>query len=193
MEFALVEKDVLYGLSQGNQVLKAIHKEMSLEKAERILDETADAIAYQEVCLSRNEGTQGRRSMQYANVLLQEMSQLLGQQISNADEEAVLEEYARLQQELVSFELVMMDQTDALAEPNTTRCARYDSHTRCSFSRDPIYGRSGGSITSQGDTKSPGSLSSMEFDSNCESRILALIQHFQAQLQVQRVSSIALR
>lgn len=53
MEFALVEKDVLFGLSQGNRALQQLHLEISLDEAERILDETEDSIAYQEVHLLR--------------------------------------------------------------------------------------------------------------------------------------------
>lgn len=49
IEFALVQKDVVYGLRQGNKVLKQIHDEISLENVEKIMDDTADAIAYQAV------------------------------------------------------------------------------------------------------------------------------------------------
>jgi len=47
VEFSLIEKDVLFGLNQGNQILKEIHKELSLENVERLMGETADSIAYQ--------------------------------------------------------------------------------------------------------------------------------------------------
>ncbi|CAG8687638.1 17377_t:CDS:2, partial [Acaulospora morrowiae] len=47
IEFALVEKDVLDGLKAGNDVLKEIHKEMSIEKVEKLMEDTADAISYQ--------------------------------------------------------------------------------------------------------------------------------------------------
>jgi len=47
----LVEKDVIFGLQQGAAVLKEINKEMSLESVEKLMDDTADAIAYQEVVL----------------------------------------------------------------------------------------------------------------------------------------------
>jgi len=40
---------VLDGLRQGNEVLKQIHKEMNIESVEKLLDETADAQAYQRV------------------------------------------------------------------------------------------------------------------------------------------------
>ena len=44
-----MERDVLYGLKQGNAALKEIHKEMSLDAVEKLMDETAEAIAYQKV------------------------------------------------------------------------------------------------------------------------------------------------
>ena len=53
VEFALVQKDVLYGLQQGTAVLKEIHREMGgIENVEKLLGENAEARAYQEVCLS---------------------------------------------------------------------------------------------------------------------------------------------
>jgi charged multivesicular body protein 6 len=50
VEFALVQKDVLFGLQQGTQVLKEIHKEMGgIENVEKLLGESEEARAYQEV------------------------------------------------------------------------------------------------------------------------------------------------
>lgn len=50
VEFALVQKDVLFGLQQGTAVLKEINKEIGgLEKVEMILGESEEARAYQEV------------------------------------------------------------------------------------------------------------------------------------------------
>lgn len=50
VEFALVQKDVVFGLQQGTAVLKEIHKEMGgLEKVELIMSETEEAQAYQNV------------------------------------------------------------------------------------------------------------------------------------------------
>lgn len=52
IEFALVQKDVLYGLQQGTAVLKEIHKEMGgIENVEKLLGENEEARAYQEVLL----------------------------------------------------------------------------------------------------------------------------------------------
>lgn len=47
IEQAMVEKQVFAGLAAGNQVLKELHKEMSLADVEKLMDETADSIAYQ--------------------------------------------------------------------------------------------------------------------------------------------------
>ena len=49
VEYALVEKQVLDGLKSGNAVLKEIHKETSVEAVEKLMDDTADAIAYRNV------------------------------------------------------------------------------------------------------------------------------------------------
>ncbi|KAL7267920.1 Vacuolar protein sorting-associated protein 20 [Rhizina undulata] len=78
IEFSLVEKDVLYGLQQGNNVLKEIHKEMSLETVEKLLDETVEGIAYQ-----------------------REISKMLEGRISNEDEDEVEDELAALEREVV--------------------------------------------------------------------------------------------
>jgi hypothetical protein len=50
VEFAQIQKDVVFGLQQGTKVLKEIHAEMGgIEHVEKLMGETADAIAYQQV------------------------------------------------------------------------------------------------------------------------------------------------
>lgn len=49
IEFSLVEVSVVHGLKTGNEVLKEIHKELNIESVERLLDETNEARAYQQV------------------------------------------------------------------------------------------------------------------------------------------------
>jgi charged multivesicular body protein 6 len=48
----------MHGLKQGNDVLKEIHREMNVESVERLMDETAEARAYQQVrsCSSEVHG-----------------------------------------------------------------------------------------------------------------------------------------
>ncbi|KAF3924196.1 hypothetical protein ABW21_db0201532 [Orbilia brochopaga] len=76
VEFALIQKDVLYGLQQGNTVLRQIEREMSLERAEEIMGETEAAVARQ-----------------------REISDLISQNMSNEDQDAVEEEYEAMLRE----------------------------------------------------------------------------------------------
>ncbi|KAI9479624.1 Snf7 family [Zychaea mexicana] len=82
IEYAVVEKQVLDGLKNGNSVLKEIHKEMSLEAVERLMDDTADAIAYQN-----------------------EIDEMLSGQITSEDEEEILQELESLQQQELEAQL----------------------------------------------------------------------------------------
>jgi hypothetical protein len=74
VEFALVQKDVVFGLQQGTAVLKEIHKEMGgLDKVELIMAETEEAQAYQNVSGTAEQSVMGdarltdmtRKSMSY--------------------------------------------------------------------------------------------------------------------------------
>ncbi|GAB7325462.1 hypothetical protein MBLNU13_g09479t1 [Cladosporium sp. NU13] len=77
VEFALVQKDVVFGLQQGTAVLKEIHKEMGgLEKVELIMSETEEAQAYQN-----------------------EINELLGGKMSNEDEDEVEDELLAMERE----------------------------------------------------------------------------------------------
>ncbi|KAF2753854.1 charged multivesicular body protein-like protein 6 [Pseudovirgaria hyperparasitica] len=83
VEFAQVQKDVLFGLKQGTAVLKEIHKEMGgVDAVERLLGETADAQAY-----------------------TQEVSELLAGKMSNQDEDDVEDELEALEIEMSGMKL----------------------------------------------------------------------------------------
>ena len=78
VEFALVQKDVLFGLQQGTSVLKEIHKEMGgLDKVEMIMGESAEAQAYQE-----------------------EINEMLGGKMSNQDEDEVEDELEAMEKKV---------------------------------------------------------------------------------------------
>ncbi|KAG8625553.1 hypothetical protein KVT40_005954 [Elsinoe batatas] len=78
VEFALVQKDVLYGLQQGTSVLKQINKEMgSIDKVEQLMADNEEARAYQ-----------------------REVGEMLAGQMSNADEDEVEDELAALEKEM---------------------------------------------------------------------------------------------
>ncbi|KAN0100523.1 Snf7 family [Tylopilus felleus] len=74
IEFSLVEVSVLHGLKQGNEVLKEIHREMSLESVERLMEETHEAREYQ-----------------------REIGNLLANQLTLEEEDAVQAELLELQ------------------------------------------------------------------------------------------------
>ena len=46
-----MEQKVFEGLKAGNDVLKAIHSEMTLEDVENLMLDTQEAIEYQNVCI----------------------------------------------------------------------------------------------------------------------------------------------
>lgn len=50
IEFAEIEVSVLHGIKEGNDALAALHKELNVESIEKLLEETAEAQAYQRVC-----------------------------------------------------------------------------------------------------------------------------------------------
>lgn len=83
IEFKLIEKDVVYGLSQGNQVLKTLNNEMSADKIDKIIDDLEDE-----------------------KMKVDEVSDMLGTSsaLSNSEEMEVDEELERMQRELMPQE-----------------------------------------------------------------------------------------
>ncbi|KIK46418.1 hypothetical protein CY34DRAFT_76064 [Suillus luteus UH-Slu-Lm8-n1] len=79
IEFSLVEVSVLHGLKQGNEVLQEIHREMSIESVEKLMDETQEAREYQ-----------------------REIGDLLANRLTHDEEDAVQAELLALQGEAVS-------------------------------------------------------------------------------------------
>lgn len=78
VEFAQIQKDVVFGLEQGTKVLKEIHTEMGgIDRVEKLMGETADAVAYQ-----------------------QEVSDMLGGRLTAQDDEEVDEELEALEAEM---------------------------------------------------------------------------------------------
>ncbi|KAI9835586.1 MAG: hypothetical protein M1819_002037 [Sarea resinae] len=90
VEFALVQKDVVFGLQQGTSVLKEIHKEMGgIDNVEKLMGESEEARAYQ-----------------------REISEMLGGRISNQDEDEVEDELEALEQEVSGVKLPDAPTTD---------------------------------------------------------------------------------
>lgn len=112
VEFALVQKDVVFGLQQGTAVLQEIHKEMGgLDHVEKLMGDTADAIAYQQVsprsCINELRLT-----------FWQEVSDMLGGRISNQDEDEVEDELSALEAEITGVPLPEVPKTEL---PNKAR------------------------------------------------------------------------
>lgn len=77
VEFALVQKDVLFGLQQGTAVLKEMRKEIGgIEQVEKLLGESEEEKQYQ-----------------------QELTELLSGKMTNQEEDEVEEELERLERE----------------------------------------------------------------------------------------------
>ncbi|KAI8898743.1 Snf7-domain-containing protein [Globomyces pollinis-pini] len=76
IEYALVEQDIINRLDMGNKVLEKIHQEMSIEKVEKIMDDTADGIAYQN-----------------------EIQEIMSRELSEEDEEEIMAQLDALVQE----------------------------------------------------------------------------------------------
>lgn len=49
VEYALVQKEVVAGLQKGKGVLQQLNKEMDVDKVRQLMEDTADAVAYQKV------------------------------------------------------------------------------------------------------------------------------------------------
>lgn len=79
IEFKLIEKDVIYGLNEGNKVLMSLNNEMSIGKIDKVIDDLEDE-----------------------RLKVDEVSDLLGTTngLSNSEELEVDEEFNKLQQEI---------------------------------------------------------------------------------------------
>ncbi|WVN85146.1 uncharacterized protein L203_100289 [Cryptococcus depauperatus CBS 7841] len=92
IEFTQIQNTVLHGLKIGADVLKELHKEISLERVDRLMDQTREGIEYQ-----------------------REIDEALMSKMSPEEEEAVQEELERLQQQA----LPSLPQTEtSVALPN---------------------------------------------------------------------------
>ena len=95
IEFSLVQISVMHGLKQGNEVLKQIHKEMNPESVEMLLEETAEARAYQRVNLLLHP------TITELTIAIKEIDDMLANSLTLDEEEAVQAELLRLQEEAV--------------------------------------------------------------------------------------------
>jgi len=76
IEFAQMEKEIFDRLKSGNETLKEIHKEMSIEAVEQLMEDTQEAIQYQK-----------------------DVSDILAGKLTQEDEDEVLKELEKIEQQ----------------------------------------------------------------------------------------------
>lgn len=101
IEFKLIEKDVMYGLAQGNEVLKTLNSEMSVDKIDKVLDDLEDE-----------------------RLKVDEVLDMLGMGsgLNNSEEHEVDEEFAKLEAEVNGSQKVTESSAQEIsmpAAPNT--------------------------------------------------------------------------
>lgn len=106
VEFAKIQKDVLFGLHQGTQVLKQIHNEMGgMQNIEKLLGDTAEAQAYVEVYDYPFYHFPTYNPEMMGPYIMKEISDLLRGRISNQDEDEVEDELEALEREVSGVQL----------------------------------------------------------------------------------------
>lgn len=103
LEFVQIEIKVIEGLKVGNQCLKKMHEVMSIDEVERIMDETQDAIEYQ-----------------------QQIDEMLAGSLSQEDEDAVLAELEAISQGDMELPEVPSEDLPELPEPSQEEPAERD-------------------------------------------------------------------
>ena len=82
IEFAQLEQNVVEGLKVGNESLKNMHKLMSYEDVEKIMEETREGIEYQQ---ELDELLAGALTPEDESSVLEELDELLGTTEQNVD------------------------------------------------------------------------------------------------------------
>jgi hypothetical protein len=84
----------MHGLSVGNEVLKQLHAEMSLDKVEGLMDQTREGVERQRVRCHLS-----KKDPNCTDIVSQEVDEALASQMSPEEEDAVQAELAELERE----------------------------------------------------------------------------------------------
>jgi len=80
IEFAQMEKEIFDRLKSGNETLKEIHKEMSIEAVEQLMEDTQEAIQYQK---DVSDILAGKLTQEDEDDVLKELEEIEQQQAAN--------------------------------------------------------------------------------------------------------------
>jgi len=73
VEFAQIEQKVFQGLKEGNEVLKEIHAQMSIDEIDKLMEDTQEAIAYQQEV---EDGLYGKLTTEDEDDVMEQLAEL---------------------------------------------------------------------------------------------------------------------
>jgi len=111
IENAQIEKKVFDALKSGTQALQDIQKEMKIEDVEKLMEETQDAIAYQDVCycvVCTAVDCCFINTLICCKICKQEITRILSEKLTNDDEDDIASELDKLESSMTADSLAQV-------------------------------------------------------------------------------------